>query len=336
MKIDIVDKEKMLKNGYVDVEVDNQLDLLEEIDRLRKEKNAVIFAHYYQEPEIQDIADVVGDSLVLAQKAANTKADIILLAGVHFMAETAKILSPQKKVLIPDLNAGCSLADSAPADDFKKFIEKRPDHTVISYVNTTAEIKALTDIICTSTNALQIVNSLPDDEKIIFAPDRNLGNYIKSMTGRGNMVIWDGACHVHEEFSLERILELKRENPDAKIIAHPECEKPVLIVADHVGSTSSLLKYVQDDDGTKYIVATESGILHQMQKAKPDKIFIPAPPKDSTCACNDCKFMKLITLKKLYNTLKFEIPEVTLDEEIRKKAEGSIKRMLEISEKLGL
>lgn len=331
-----VDKIKIVEKGFIEAVVEKDLDLVEEINRLRKEKNAVIMAHYYQEPEIQDIADIVGDSLVLAQKAAKTNADIILLAGVHFMAETAKILSPDKKVLIPDLNAGCSLADSAPADEFRKFKEKYPDHTVVSYVNTTSEIKAMTDIICTSTNALEIVNSLPEDEKIIFAPDRNLGNYIKSMTGRENMVIWDGACHVHEEFSLERILELKKENPDAKIIAHPECEKPVLIVADHIGSTSSLLNFTRTDTGNKYIVATESGILHQMQKANPDKIYIPAPPKDSTCACNDCKFMKMITLKKVYNTLKYELPEIQMDEGLRRKAEGSILRMLEISERLGL
>ena len=332
----IVENEKMLEKGYIDIEIDDKTDIIEEINRLRKEKNAVILAHYYQEPEIQDIADIIGDSLVLAQKAAKTEADIIVLAGVHFMAETAKILSPEKKVLIPDLNAGCSLAESAPADEFRKFLQKYPDHTVISYVNTTAEIKAMTDIACTSTNALPIINSLPRNEKIIFAPDRNLGNYIKSMTGREDMIIWEGACHVHEEFSLERILELKRENRDAKVIAHPECEKPILIIADHVGSTSSLLNFTKTDDGTKYIVATESGILHQMQKANPDKIFIPAPPKDSTCACNDCKFMKLISLKKLYNTLKYEAPEVIVEENIRKKAEGSILRMLEISDRLGL
>ena len=334
--MNIVDKENILKKGFVDAEIYKNVDIIAEINRMRKEKNAIILAHYYQESEIQDIADVVGDSLVLAQKAAKTEADIIVLAGVHFMAETAKILSPEKKVLIPDLNAGCSLADSAPADEFKKFIDKYPGHTVISYVNTTAEIKALTDIICTSTNALGIVNSLPEDEKIIFAPDRNLGNYIKSISGRENMVIWDGACHVHEEFSLERILELKKENPDAKIIAHPECEKPVLIVADHIGSTSSLLNFTKKDNAKKYIVATESGILHQMKKESPGKIFIPAPPRDSTCACNDCKFMKLITLKKLYNTLKYELPEVIVEENIRKKAEGSIIRMLKISERLGL
>jgi len=334
--MNIVDNSKVYEKGFIDLELEKGIDLNKEIDRLRREKNAVILAHYYQESEIQDIADIVGDSLVLAQKAAKTDADIIVLAGVHFMAETAKILSPEKKVLIPDLNAGCSLADSAPADEFKKFREAHPDHTVISYVNTTAEIKALTDIICTSTNALHIVNSLPKDEKIIFAPDRNLGNYIKSMTGRENMVIWDGACHVHEEFSLERIIQLKKENPEAKIIAHPECEKPILIVADHVGSTSSLLKFTDSDDATSFIVATESGILHQMRNNNPDKHFIPAPPKDSTCACNDCKFMKMISMKKLYHTLKYELPEVTLDEDLRKKAEGSIIRMLEISERLGL
>jgi len=331
----IVNWEKLEEKGFVDEEIDQDIDILLEIDRLRKEKNAIILAHYYQEGEIQDIADFVGDSLALSQQAEKTNADIILFAGVHFMAETAKILSPEKKVLIPDMNAGCSLADSCPTDEFKKFIDKYPGHTVISYVNTTAEIKALTDIICTSSNAMQIVNSLPKEEKIIFAPDRNLGNYIKSVTGR-DMVIWQGACHVHEEFSLERILEIKENEPDAKIIAHPECEKPVLIVADHIGSTSSLLKYTQQDEAKKYIVATESGIIHQMKKSNPEKTFIPAPPKDSTCACNDCNFMKLITIKKLYNCLKYELPEVKVDEDIAMKAVHSIKRMLEISERLGI
>jgi len=254
---------------------------------------------------------------------------------VHFMAETAKILAPEKKVLLPDINAGCSLADSCPPAEFAEFKKKYKGHTVISYVNTTAEIKALTDIICTSTNALEIVKSLPADEKIIFAPDRNLGNYIQSVTGR-EMVIWDGACHVHEEFSLERMLELKKENPDAQIIAHPECEKHILIVADHIGSTSSLLNYTIRDKGKKYIVATESGILHQMRKANPDKLFIPAPPKDSTCACNDCKYMKLISLKKIYNTLKYELPEITLEQDLMDQARGSITRMLEISDRLHL
>jgi quinolinate synthase len=308
----IVNKSEIEKKGFIDLEVDKSIQLVDEIDRMRKEKNAVILAHFYQEPEIQDIADFVGDSLGLSQQAASTDADVILFAGVHFMAETAKILAPEKKVLIPDLQAGCSLADSCPPDEFAAFIKRHPGHTVISYVNTTAEIKALTDIICTSTNALQIVESLPKDEKIIFAPDRNLGNYIKSVTGR-EMVIWDGACHVHEEFSLERILELKKEYPEAQIIAHPECEKQILIVADHIGSTTSLLNYTIRNKGTSFIVATESGILHQMRKASPQKLFIPAPPKDSTCACNDCKFMKMITLKKIYNTLKYELPEITLD-----------------------
>ena len=323
------------KLGFIDLAVDPSLDLVEEIHRMRKEKNAVILAHFYQEGEIQDIADYVGDSLGLSQQAAATNADIILFAGVHFMAETAKILAPDKKVLIPDLQAGCSLADSCPPEAFAAFKNKYPDHTVISYVNTTAEIKALTDIICTSTNALQIVQSLPEEEKIIFAPDRNLGNYIQSVTGR-KMVIWDGACHVHEEFSLERILELKKENPDAQLIAHPECEKPILIVADHIGSTTSLLNYSIKNPGMKFIVATESGILHQMRKESPHKTFIPAPPKDSTCACNDCRFMKLITLKKIYNTLKYELPEITLEQKLMDRARGSIVRMLEISEKLQL
>ena len=333
--MDFVDKSGIEKKGFIDLNVDKSIDIVEEIKRMSKEKNAVILAHFYQEGEIQDIADFVGDSLGLSQQAAATQADIILFAGVHFMAETAKILAPEKKVLIPDLQAGCSLADSCPPDQFAAFKSQYPDHTVISYVNTTAEIKALTDIVCTSTNALQIVQSLPDTEKIIFAPDRNLGNYIKSMTGR-DMVIWDGACHVHEEFSLERILEIKREHPEAKIIAHPECEKPILIVADHIGSTTSLLNYTMKDEGKKYIVATESGILHQMRKANPDKMFIPAPPKDSTCACNDCKYMKLISLKKIYNTLKYELPEITLEQDLMDQARGSITRMLEISDRLHL
>ena len=333
--MDDVDKMKMYKMGFIDKNVDKSIDLVKEIKRMSKEKNAVILAHFYQEGEIQDIADYVGDSLGLSQQAAATDADIILFAGVHFMAETAKILAPEKKVLIPDLQAGCSLADSCPAHEFAAFKKKYPGYTVISYVNTTAEIKALTDIICTSSNALQIIQSLPKDEKIIFAPDRNLGNYICSITGR-EMVIWDGACHVHEEFSLERILEIKEEHKDAQIIAHPECEKPILIVADHIGSTTSLLNYSIKDKGMKYIVATESGILHQMRKASPQKTFIPAPPKDSTCACNDCKYMKLISLKKIYNTLKYELPEITLEQNLMKEARGSIVRMLEISKTLQL
>ncbi len=321
--------------GFVNVKEEKNINFIEEINKLRKEKNAIILAHYYQDGEIQDIADFVGDSLALSQKAAENDADIIVFAGVHFMAETAKILSPKKKVLIPDLNAGCSLADSCPPEEFKKFKEQYPEHKVISYVNTTAEIKALTDVICTSTNAVQIVESFPKNEKIIFAPDRNLGNYINSITGR-NMVIWQGACHVHEEFSLEKIMELKQEHKNAKIIAHPECEKPVLMVADFIGSTAALLNYTKKDEGNEYIVATESGIIHQMKKENPDKIFIPAPPKDSTCACNDCAYMKLISLNKIYYSLKYEVPEINIEEEKRIMAEIPIRKMLEISKKAGL
>jgi len=330
-----VNKKDLKDLGYLNTEVPEEIDLTAEIDKLRKEKNAVILAHYYQDDKIQDIADFVGDSLDLSRKAANTRADIIVFAGVHFMAETAKILSPEKKVIVPDLNAGCSLADSCPPEEFRKFIEKYPDHTVISYINTTAEIKALSDIICTSSNALHIINYLPRDTKIVFAPDKNLGNYIKSLTGR-DMVIWNGACHVHEEFSVERITELKKVNPDAKIIAHPECEKPVLLMADHIGSTSSLLKYTVSDNADKYIVATEPGIIHQMKKASPGKTFIPAPPRDSTCGCSECNFMKLNTLKKIYVCMKYELPEITLDEKLRVKAKKPILKMLEISEKIGL
>ncbi len=331
----MINKVDIEKFGFLNIKVDKSINLVQEIRKLCKEKNAVILGHYYQTGEIQDIADFIGDSLALSQEAAKTKADIILFAGVHFMAETAKILSPDKKVLLPDMKAGCSLADSCPPDKFEEFILAHSDHTVISYVNCSSEIKALTDIICTSTNALQIVESLPKDEKIIFAPDRNLGNYIKSKTGR-EMLIWDGACHVHEEFSLKKILELKKENPNAKIIAHPECKKPILLVSDYIGSTSALLNFVQKDSGTTFIVATESGILHQMVKSCPEKTFIPAPPIDSTCGCNDCSFMKLNTLEKIYNALKYEQPELIMDMEIRKKAEVPIRRMLEISEKLGL
>ncbi len=308
--------------------------LIKEIQSLRKKRNAIILAHYYQESEIQDIADFVGDSLQLSQKAAKTSADVIVFAGVNFMAETAKILSPEKTVLIPDPLAGCSLADSCDPVAFKAFIESNPGHTVISYVNTTAEIKAMTDIICTSSNALGIVESLPVDEKIIFAPDKNLGDYIKSITGR-EMLIWNGACHVHERFSLEKILNLKKNNPGAKIISHPECTKPVLLISDFIGSTSSLLNFIHDDIAQTYIVCTESGIIHQMNKSKPEKKFIPAPPNDSTCACNDCQFMKLITLEKINNSLINNKFEVLLDESVRIKAERPIRRMLEISEKLG-
>jgi quinolinate synthase len=305
------------------------------IKRLRSEKNAIILAHYYQTGDIQDIADFVGDSLALSQKAASNNADIILFAGVKFMAETAKILAPEKKVLLPDINAGCSLADSCRADDFGKFILDNPGRTVVTYVNTTAEIKALSDIICTSSNAIEIVESLPADEKIIFAPDRNLGNYVLNKTGR-DIIIWNGACHVHEEFSLEAILKIKKEHPDAKLIVHPECELPIRMVSDFIGSTSALLQYSKKDNATTYIIATEAGIIHQMQKENPDKIFIPAPPKDSTCGCSECNFMKLITLEKIYNCLINESPEIIIDEDIILKAKKPIIRMMEISKKLGL
>ena len=313
----------------------NKNELINEINKLRKEKNAVILSHFYQDPDIQDIADFVGDSLALSQQAAKTKTEIIVFAGVYFMAETAKILSPEKKVIIPDPLAGCSLADSCKKEDFEQFIALYPGATVITYVNTTAEIKALSDISCTSSNAKQIVEYLPADKTIIFGPDRNLGNYIKGLTGR-DMIIWNGTCHVHEKFSLEAILKLKKDNPGSKIIAHPECEMPVRIAADFIGSTSDLLKFISRDNADTFIVATESGILHKMKIAQPEKNFIPAPPKDSTCGCSECNFMKMITLEKIYNSLKFESPEVKLDPEIIEKAAIPIKRMLEISEKLGL
>ncbi|MDD2511651.1 MAG: quinolinate synthase NadA [Proteiniphilum sp.] len=309
--------------------------IIEQINLLRKEKNAIILAHYYQEAEIQDVADFVGDSLALAQWATKTTADIIVLCGVHFMGETAKILSPGKRVFIPDLKAGCSLADSCPADAFAKFIDEHPGHTVISYVNTTAAVKALTDIVVTSTNARQVVESLPKNEKIIFGPDKHLGDYINKLTGR-NMLLWDGVCHVHAQFSLEKILHLKKEYPEALILAHPECPGYLLEVADHVGSTSSILKYATQSPFKQFIVATEAGILHQMQKENPDKLFIPAPPEDATCACNECFYMKMNTLEKLYLCLKNEQPEIFVDEEIRVKAVKSIERMLEISERYGL
>lgn len=308
----------------------------DQIEQLKRERNAIILAHYYCTGDVQDVADFVGDSLALSEKAATTAADVILFAGVHFMAETAKILSPTKTVLLPDLAAGCSLADSCPADKFEEFILQNPGHTVISYVNTTAAVKALTDIVCTSSNAVQIVESLPRDEKIIFGPDRNLGGYIKSLTGRDNMVIWDGACHVHQMFSLTKILALKAKNPGAKILAHPECPRPVVMVADKVGSTAELLKFSATDDATVYIVATESGIIHQMQRSSPSKEFIPAPPEDSTCACNDCAFMKLNTLQKIKNALQTMQPQIELDVDIMEKARRPITKMLEISKKLNL
>ena len=330
-----MNKEKWLIKGFADEPVDKSIDLKKAINELKKEKNAVILGHYYQQGEIQDIADFVGDSLALAQWAAKTTADIIVLCGVHFMGETAKILCPDKKVLVPDLNAGCSLADSCPADDFARFVNEHPGYTVISYVNTTAAVKAVTDVVVTSMNAKQIVESFPKDEKIIFGPDRNLGNYINSITNR-NMLLWDGACHVHEQFSVEKIVELKAQYPDAVVLAHPECKSVVLKLADFVGSTAALLKHAVQSDAQRFIVATESGILHEMQKKCPQKIFIPAPPNDSTCACNECSFMRLNTMEKLYNCLKYEFPEIEVDSEVAKKAVLPIKRMLDISEKLGL
>lgn len=326
--------EKLAENGFLDLEVDPQLDLFAEIEKLKKEKNAVVIAHYYQEPDIQDVADYIGDSLGLSQQAAKTNADTIVFAGVHFMAETAKILSPQKKVLLPDLKAGCSLADACPAELFSRFKARHPDHVVITYINCSADIKALSDIICTSSNAQKIIESVPADKKIIFAPDKNLGRYLIKKTGR-DMVLWEGACIVHEIFSAEKIWKLKNRHPQAKVIAHPECETPVLDLADYIASTTGLLKFTKNDPAKEFIVATETGILHQMQKESPDKVFIPAPP-DNGCACNDCPYMKRNTLEKLYLCMKYELPEINVPEETRLLAKKSIDRMLEISALHGL
>mgnify|MGYP006293032507 CR=1 FL=1 len=329
-----MDHQSEIKNkGFIEIANDKNIDYKKEINRLRKEKNAIILAHFYQVGEIQDIADFVGDSLALARKAAKTDADIIVFAGVHFMAETAKILSPEKKVLIPDLNAGCSLADSCPAEEFRKFVDKYPDHIVISYVNTTAAIKTMTDIVCTSSNAIQIINYIDEDQKIIFAPDKNLGNYLVNKTGR-DMKIWQGACHVHDEISLEGILEIKKKHPEAKIIAHPECQKPVLLVSEFIGSTSQLLKFIQTDNSQEYIVATDTGIIHQMKNKAPAKTYYPAPSINSTCGCSDCNFMKLISLPKIYTALEYEMPEINVPEHVRKHAVKPINKMLEISDKL--
>ncbi|MEP7238458.1 MAG: quinolinate synthase NadA [Ferruginibacter sp.] len=322
------------KKGFLDVDIDASVDLFAEIEKLKKEKNAIILAHYYQEPDIQDVADYIGDSLGLAQHAEKTNADIIVFAGVHFMAETAKILNPSKKVLLPDLNAGCSLSDSAPPPLFKLFKDKYPNHKVITYINCSAGIKALSDIICTSSNAQKIVESLPADQPIIFAPDKNLGAYINKQTGR-NMLLWNGACMVHEIFSLEKITKLKIRHPQAKVIAHPECEDAVLNIADYIGSTTGLLKFTKNNPATSFIVATETGILHQMQKSSPEKTFIPAPPNNS-CACNDCPHMKLNTLEKLYLCLKYELPEILMDEALRVAARKPIDEMLKISAQYGL
>jgi quinolinate synthase len=320
--------------GFVEEYIDPTLDLFEEIEKLKKEKNAVVLAHYYQEPDIQDIADYIGDSLGLSQQAAKTDADIIVFAGVHFMAETAKILSPEKKVLLPDVKAGCSLADSCPPHLFRKFKENYPDHLVITYVNCTAELKALSDIVCTSSNAVAIVESLPKNQKIIFGPDKNLGAYVAKKTGR-DLVLWNGACMVHEIFSREKITKLKERYPNAKLLAHPECEDVILKMADYIGSTTGLLKYATKSPEKEFIVATESGIIHQMQKENPDKVFIPAPPNNN-CACNDCPHMKRNTLEKLYLCMKNELPEVTVPADIIKRAVKPIERMLEISAQLGL
>ncbi len=317
--------------GYLEVDTPKTIDFVAEIKKLKEEKNAVILAHYYQEPGIQEIADYVGDSLGLSQKAASVEADIIVFAGVHFMAETAKILNPDKKVLLPDLKAGCSLAESCSAEDLAEFKKKYPNHVVVTYVNASAEVKAHSDLVCTSSNAKKIIESIPEDQPIIFAPDKNLGAYINKETGR-NMVLWDGACVVHEAFSLDKLVELHLQHPDAKIIAHPESEAHILKVADYIGSTSGMINFVKSDSSKKYIVGTEAGILHEMSKEAPDKELIPAPAnEDNTCACSECSYMKMNTMQKLYLCMKYELPEVTVDEEIRKKALIPIERMLEIS-----
>lgn len=324
-----------VEKGYVEATIPAGIDLKEEILKLKKEKNAVIMAHFYQRDEIQDLADYIGDSLALAQLAQDVDAPVIVLCGVHFMGETAKILSPEKTVIVPDLNAGCSLSDSCPAQEFEAFINEHPGHTVISYANTSAAVKALTDVIVTSGNAKQIVDSFPEDEKLIFGPDRNLGNYINSITGR-NMVVWDGYCEVHEKFSIEKIVELKKQYPEAKVLVHPECPKPIRLIADKIGSTKALLDFAVTDECQQFIVATESGILYEMKKRCPDKEFIPAPPDDAGCSCNECAYMKLITLEKLYNSLKYMAPTIEIDEATRVRAVRPIERMLEISNRLGL
>ena len=329
-----IDFEKVGQRGFLDIEIDPTLDLFHEIERLKKEKNAVLLAHYYQEPDIQDVADYIGDSLGLARQAEKTTADMIVFAGVHFMAETAKILNPSKKVVIPDLKAGCSLSDSCPPPLFKKFREEHPDHVVVSYINCSAGIKALSDVICTSSNAKVIVESFPKNQPIIFAPDKNLGAYINKATGR-NMLLWNGACMVHEIFSLDKIKKLKSRHPEAKMIAHPECEDAVLKEADFIGSTTQLLRFTETDPSSSYIVATETGILHQMMKNSPSKTFIPAPPNNA-CACNDCPHMKLNTLEKLYLCMEYETPEIIMDESLRLAAKKPIDKMLEISLKAGL
>ena len=323
-------KESWQAKGYADEPIPEGIDLKAEIRRMCSEKNAIILAHYYTEGAIQDLADYVGDSLGLAQQAARTDADIIVMCGVHFMGETNAILCPGKKVVVPDLNATCSLAESCPADKFKEFVEAHPDHEVSSYVNTSAAVKALTDVVVTSGNARRIVDSFPPDAKLIFGPDRNLGNYINSVTGR-NMLLWDGACHVHERFSVEKLLELKKEFPKAQVLVHPECRGAVVKLADVVGSTAALLKFAVASPCDTFLVVTESGILHEMQKQCPQKRFIPVPPEDSTCGCNECNFMRLCTLEKVYNALRYEWPTVEVPEEVAREAIKPIRRMLELS-----
>lgn len=324
-------KEKLNLKGFLDVQTPEKMDYVAEIQKLKKEKNAVILAHYYQEEAIQNIADFVGDSLALAQEAAKTDADIIVFAGVHFMAETAKILNPTKKVLLPDLKAGCSLADSCPPADFKAFVDAHPDHKVVTYINCSAEIKTLSDVVCTSSNAVKIINSFPKEQKLIFAPDKNLGDYLNKQTGR-NMLLWDGACMVHEAFSIEKLLDLHKEHPDAEIIAHPESPSHILKTAAYIGSTAGLLKYARESKNEKFIVATEAGILHEMIKQVPDKILIPAPAEeDNTCACSECAYMKLNTMKKLYTCMKFELPDIEVEETMAAKALVPIERMLALS-----
>ena len=328
-------KDSWKDKGYIDEPIPEGIDLATAIRQMCKEKNAVILAHYYTEGALQDVADFVGDSLALAQKAAATDANIILMCGVHFMAETDKILCPGKRVLIPDLNATCSLAESCPADEFAAFVKAHPDHKVISYVNTSAATKAVTDVVVTSSNARQIVERFPKDQPLIFGPDRNLGSYINSITGR-NMLLWNGACHVHERFSVEKLVELKQQHPTAKVLVHPECKGPIVKLADVVGSTAALLKFAINSESDTFLVVTESGILHEMQKQAPGKTFIPVPPDDSTCGCNECNFMRLITLAKVYNTLRYEWPEVYVDPEVAQAAIRPIERMLDISKQLGL
>lgn len=330
LTLPVLDDAAIADAGFVQLPVDPTLDMFAEIERLKKEKNAVLLAHYYQEADIQDVADYVGDSLGLSREAAKTEADIIVFAGVHFMAETAKILNPSKKVILPDLNAGCSLADSCPPDEFAAFRAEYPDHIVISYINCSAAIKAQTDIICTSSNAKHLVEQIPDNQPIIFAPDKNLGRWLIKETGR-DMVLWDGSCIVHEIFSEQKLVRLKTRHPNAPVLAHPECEEPVLRLADHIGSTSSIRRFATENPATEFIVATEAGILHQMQKDNPGKTFIPAPP-DNGCACNDCPHMKLNTLEKLYLCLEYEKPTIEMEESLRLRALKPIERMLEMSE----